>query len=293
MKLPNRRAALVFGGQVVLVLIGEILNAYAFQALIIPQKLLSGGVVGIALLLNQLFKLPIGVQTLIYNIPIFILGYRLLGRRFIFLSLIGVVSFSFFTDNLHFALLVEDDILLAAVFGGILTGLADGLILRAGGSTGGFDILGLIVSKRFNLAVGQVFMVFNGILLTVAAFVNGKDGPKLAMYTLIMLYVSSRVIDLLQSVTPRQAVLIISSKGEEIAAKIIDELGRGVTYFQGGGAYTDSEMRILLCVITQFEVTDLKRLIREVDPNAFTVIIDAPEVHGRFDRRTPLQRILG
>jgi uncharacterized membrane-anchored protein YitT (DUF2179 family) len=292
MKLPNRRALVVFGGQVLLVLIGEILNAYAFQTLIIPQKLLSGGVVGIALLLNQLFHLPIGVQTLIYNIPIFLLGLRLLGRRFIILSVIGVVSFSFFTDNLRLAPLV-DDILLVAVFGGILTGLADGLILRAGGSTGGFDILGLIVSKRFNLAVGQVFMVFNGALLTVAAFVNGKDGPKLAMYTLIMLYVSSRVIDLLQSVTPRQAVLIISSKGEAIATKIIDDLGRGVTYFQGGGAYTDSEMRILLCVITQFELTDLKRLTREVDPKAFTVILDAPEVHGRFDRRTPIQRILG
>lgn len=293
MKFPNRRAALIFLTQVILVLIGELLNAYAFQSLIIPQKLLSGGVVGIALLLNQLAHLPIGVQTLIYNIPIFILGYRLLGRRFIVLSLIGVVSFSVITDNLKLPPLVDNDILLSSIFGGILTGIADGLILRAGGSTGGFDILGLIVSKRFNLAVGQVFMAFNGILLTIAAFVNGKDGPKLAMYTLIMLYVSSRVIDLMQSVTPRQAVLIISNKGEAIADKIIDDLGRGVTWFQGRGAYTDSEMKILLCVITQFEVTDLKRLIREVDPNAFTVILDAPEVHGRFDRRTPLQRILG
>jgi uncharacterized membrane-anchored protein YitT (DUF2179 family) len=292
MKFPNRRAALIFLLQVLLVLAGELLNACAFQTLIIPQKLLSGGVVGIALLLNQLFNLPIGVQTLIYNIPIFILGYRLLGRRFIILSLIGVVSFSFFTDNLRLPPLV-DDILLVAVFGGVLTGLADGLILRAGGSTGGFDILGLIVSKRFNLAVGQVFMAFNGVLLTIAAFVNGKDGPKLAMYTLIMLYVSSRVIDLLQSVTPRQAVLIISGKGEDIAAKIIEEMGRGVTYLQGGGAYTDAEYKILLCVITQFEVTDLKRVVRSVDAGAFMVILDAPEVHGRFDRRTPLQRILG
>jgi uncharacterized membrane-anchored protein YitT (DUF2179 family) len=292
MKLPDRPALALFAFQVGLVLVGEVLNAIAFQALIVPQRLLSGGVVGISLLLNQLFALPIGLQTTIYNIPIFILGYRFLGRRFILLSIIGVIAFSFFADNLHLAPVV-DDILLVAIFGGVLTGIADGLILRVGGSTGGFDIIGLIVSKRLNVAVGQVFMVFNGLLLTVAAIVNGKNGLKLAMYTLIMLYVSSRVIDALQSVIPREAAMIVSTKYAQVAARILKDMSRGVTFLEGGGAYTDTETRVILCVVTRLEIVELKRLVRDVDPNAFMVVLDANDVQGRFDRRSILHRILG
>lgn len=287
---PNAIRVLAF--QIALVLIGELLNAYAFNALIIPAKLLSGGVVGISLLLNQLFSLPIGLQTTLYNIPIFILGYKFLGRRFILLSVIGVLSFSFFTDNLKVAPLV-DDLLLVSVFGGILGGIADGLILRAGGSTGGFDILGLIVSRQFNISVGQVFMAFNGALLTFAAVVNGQNGPRIAMYTLIMIFVGSRVIDALQSVTPREAALIISQKSDAIAEAILTTMKRGVTYLQGGGAYTESEHRILLCVLTRFEIVELKQLVREIDPGAFVVFLEASDVVGRFDRRTPIQRLLG
>lgn len=292
MKLPNRTALSALAIQVTIILVGEMLNAIAFHALIVPARLLSGGVVGISLLLNQLFQLPIGLQTTIYNIPIFILGYRYLGRRFILLSMIGVFSFSVFTDSLRIAPVV-DDILLVAVFGGVLTGIADGLILRAGGSTGGFDILGLIVSKRLNLAVGQVFMAFNGLLLTVAAFVNGQNGLKLAMYTLIMLYVSSRVIDALQSVIPREAAMIVSKQHALVAGRILKDLGRGVTFLEGGGAYTDTETRVILCVLTRLEIVELKRLVREADPDAFMVVLDANDVQGRFDRRSILQRILG
>ncbi len=272
-----------------LIIGGELLNAYAFNALIVPARLLSGGVVGISLLLNQLLSLPIGLQTAIYNIPIFILGYRMLGRRFILLSFVGVASFSILTDNLKPVVLV-DDILLVAIFGGILTGIADGLILRAGGSTGGFDILGVIVSKRISISIGQVFLAFNGILITFSALVNG---PKLAMYTLISLFVSSRVVDGLQAVTPRRVALVVSMHSEAIAVRVLDELGRGATYLEGSGAFTDSQMKILMCVITRFELTDLKRLVREVDPNAFTVILDASDVLGRFDRHSIIQRILG
>jgi len=273
----------------ILIIGAELLNAYAFNALIVPARLLTGGVVGISLLLNQLFSLPIGLQTAIYNIPIFILGYRMLGRRFILLSIVGVASFSILTDNLKPIVLV-DDILLVAIFGGILTGIADGLILRAGGSTGGFDILGVIVSKRISISIGQIFLAFNGVLIMFSALVNG---PKLAMYTLISLFVSSRVVDTLQAVTPRRVALVVSMHSEAIAVRVLDELGRGATYLEGSGAFTDSQMKILMCVITRFELTDLKRLVREVDPNAFTVILDASDVVGRFDRHSIIQRILG
>ncbi len=269
-------------------LLGELLNAVAFQALIVPTRLLSGGVVGASMLLNQLYGLPIGLQTLIYNIPIFALGYRFLGRRFVVLSILGVALFSVLLDNIHIVP-VTHDLLLAAVFGGVLTGIADGLILRAGGSTGGFDIIGLIVSKRSGFSVGQVFLVFNALIIVLAALVNNLE---LAMYTLIMQFVSARVVDTLQAAAPRRVALIISPKNEGIAERILSEMNRGVTYLDGGGAYTDVPLRILMCVITRYELTELHQIVSAVDPAAFTVILEASDVVGRFDHVSPLQRLL-
>lgn len=271
-----------------IILACEALNAIAFKALIVPARLLSGGVIGSSMLLNQLFALPIGVQTMIYNIPIFILGWRYLGRRFILLSLLGVVSISLMTDLITLPR-ATNDLLLSAVFGGVLTGIADGIILRTGGSTGGFDIIGLIVARRFGISVGQVFLVLNGVLITLSALVNNLE---LAMYTLIMLYVASRVVNTFQETAPRRVALVISPKNEEIAARILRELNRGVTYLQGSGAYTERDFRVLMCVVTRYEMVDLRALIKAVDPEAFSVILDASEVAGRFDPHSPLQKLL-
>ncbi len=285
----TRRQAIQVAEAALIILIGEVLNVVAFRILILPAHLLSGGVVGSAMLLNQLLNLPIGLQTTIYNIPIFLLGWRFLGWRFVLLSILGVVSFSVLLDNIHLPQ-IADDVLLAAIFGGVLTGVADGLILRAGGSTGGFDIIGLIVSKRSGLSVGQVFLIFNGLIIALAALVNG---PKLAMYTLIMQFVSSRVVDTMQSSAPRRVALIISPQNETIAARILKDMNRGATYLDGSGAFTHAEFRVLMCVITRYELVELRQILAEIDPAAFTVILEASDVVGRFDLMSPLQRLLG
>lgn len=288
--IPTRsRAVLRFAADAVILILCEALNVAAFRALIIPARLLSGGVVGTALLLNQLLALPIGLQTFIYNIPIFLLGWRFLGRRFIVMSIIGVVSFSILTDAVRLPPFTND-LLLVAVFGGILTGIADGTILRLGGSTGGLDIIGLIVSRRFGISVGQVFMVFNAVIITLGAVFNQK--PDLAMYTLIMLFVSARVVDMVVSPRPRRLALIISARHEAIAARILQDLQRGVTYLQGSGAYTSAEFHVMLCVITRFELVELRQIIQQIDPTAFTVILDASDVIGRFDRTSLFQRLI-
>ena len=286
----SRQRAFRFGTDVVLILIGELINVIAFRSLIVPSRLISGGVVGISMLLNQLFSLPIGLQTTLYNIPIFVLGYRFLGRRFVALSVIGVVSFSALLDNIALQT-VTHDLLLVAVFGGVITGIADGLILRAGGSTGGFDIIGLIVSKRSGVSVGQVFLFLNGFIIALVAWVN--QSLELAMYTLIMQFVASRVVDALQSTSPRRVALIISPQNEAIAERIFRELKRGATYLDGGGAYTGAEFRVLMCVITPYELVDLSLIVAESDPSAFTIVLEASDVLGRFDRNSPLQRLLG
>jgi uncharacterized membrane-anchored protein YitT (DUF2179 family) len=285
----NRRKIIGLFLQAVVIVACEVVNALAFQSLIVPSRLLSGGVVGVALLLNQIANLPIGLQTMIYNIPIFILGWRYLGRRFVALSIVGVVSFSVLTDNLHPPLLTRD-LLLIAVFGGIATGIADGLILRAGGSTGGFDILGLIVSRRFGISTGQVFLAFNGLIIALAAVFNNLE---LAMYTLIMLFVSTRTIDAVLKTTPRPVAMIVSTKYDEISARLLHDLGRGVTFLQGSGAYTSAEVRVIMCVISRYELVDIRRIVQDVDPKAFTIILEASDVIGSFRHSSVLRRLLG
>lgn len=289
MTSTHRRTVQLFVIHALVILACEILNAIAYRALIVPARLLSGGVVGSALLINQVLGLPIGLQTILYNIPIFLVGYRYLGHRFVLLSIWGVITFSFLLDNLVFPTITQD-LLLVAVFGGVVTGIADGIILRTGGSTGGLDIIGLIVSRRFGLSIGQVFLVFNGLIISLGALVNQK--LEVAMYTLIMLYVSARVVDAIQAPTPRCFVMVISSKHEQIAERILKDLQRGVTYLQGTGAYTSTEFRVMLCVVTRYELVELRSILTEADPSAFTIVLPAQDVIGRFDQSSPFHRLL-
>jgi uncharacterized membrane-anchored protein YitT (DUF2179 family) len=159
--------------------------------------------------------------------------------------------------------------------------------MRTGGSTGGFDIVGLIISRRSGFPAGQVFIFFNAILITLGAIAAGNI--EIAMFTLIMLYVASRVIDTFLSPTPRRALLIISNKHQQIAEKFLSALHRGVTYLEGVGAYTGHEFRVLMCVITRFELVEARQIIREIDAGAFTVVLEASDVIGRFDSKSPLQ----
>lgn len=272
-----------------LIILGcQLLNTLAFRTLIVPARLLSGGVVGLAMLINQVTGLPIGAQSIIYNIPLFYLAYRYLGRRFVMLSLIAVWSFSILLDNVQMPF-VTHDLLLVAVFGGILTGIADGLTIRMGGSTGGFDILGLLFARRSGMSIGQVFLIFNGVVIAISALYNSLE---LAMYTLIMQYVASWVLNSIQEAAPRRVILVISKKNEEIAQRIMHDLGRGVTFLDGSGAYTGTAFRVLMCVITRYELVELRTLIKAMDPEAFSVIIDASDVIGEFDLTSPLQRLL-
>jgi uncharacterized membrane-anchored protein YitT (DUF2179 family) len=289
--LPSitREKASSFALSATIVLCGELLNAFTFQTFIIPNKLLSSGVVGISLLLNQLFSLPVGLQTLIYNIPIFLLGYRYLGRRFFVLSLLGVASFSLLLDNLHLQPLALTDRLLFAVFAGVLTGIADGIIMRTGGSTGGMDIIGIIVARRFGVSIGQASLVFNGAIILLGMI--ALHDPTIAMYTLIMLFVSSRVVDTVQSSTPRRVALVISDESEAIAARLMSDLRRGATYLDASGAYTMADRRVLMCVCTRYELVELKQIVNAIDPKAFTIVLEASDVIGYFQSFPVWQRL--
>ncbi len=275
--------------QAFLVLLGTTISALAFSRLIVPNNMLSGGVAGLTLIINNLTGWPAGTMLLLINIPILILGYKQIGGRFILLTILAVASFSLQLDLLP-AQAAVDDLLLAAVFGGALNGIGLGLVLRAGGSTGGTDIIGVVLNRRYAFSVGEVLLYFNALIVMASALLFNLEA---ALYTLIAMFVTSKVVDTLQNSSRRKTAMIISDRSEEIAQRIQTELHRGVTFLQGEGAYQHGPRKVVMCVLTRFELAALKDIVLQEDPQAFMTVSETTEVVGRFQPRNPFRRPVG
>jgi uncharacterized membrane-anchored protein YitT (DUF2179 family) len=247
-----------------------------------PNHLLSGGVTGVALFVNALTELPVGFMVLLFNIPIFLLGFRDVGRRFALYSGLSVLLFWLMADHLPLPPLTHEP-LLGAMFGGVISGLGSFLALRSGGSGAGFDILGVILNRRFSLGVGEALLVLNGALVIASGLL---DKPEIAMYTLVAIYAGSRALDALQSPRPRKTVLIFSHRSRLIKERILKEMARGATILKAEGAYTGEELDVLLCVITQFEMREMRDIVKAEDPDAFVSVLEASDVMGRFKQPT-------
>lgn len=255
--------------------------------MIIPNRMLSGGVGGVSLLLNRLTGWPTGTLVLLINIPILILGYRKIGGKFIGLTILAVFSFSFLLD-LFPTWISVDDLLLAAIFGGTMNGLGLALVFKSGGSTGGTDIIGVILNRRYSLSMGEVMLTFNALIVLASALLFDLTG---ALYTLITMFVTSRALDAIQNTRDRKTAMIITNKSEEIAEQIHAQLGRGVTFLQGEGSFQHNQRKIAMCVLTRFEMAHLKEIVLAIDPQAFMTISDTNEVIGRFHDFSPFKRV--
>jgi len=268
------------------ILLGGVISGISFNAFIMPHKLLSGGISGIALITNYLTGINPGVLIFALNIPIFILGYKFIDKEFIILSLIGMTSFSFFIDYFSFLreMYLVDDIMLSSIYGGILNGIGMGIVFRNRASQGGIDIIAVIVKKYFSFNLGSTSLIINLIIITTASFIYGL---KPALYTLIAIYVASQVLDkVLQGFDIRKQVIIISEKEDEVVKEILKKLHRGVTYLEGEGAFTGSKKKVIYCIVTLNQLAKLKQIVREIDPNAFMAVSDTAEVLGRgFSQR--------
>lgn len=273
----------------ILILLGTSLSALAYTQLIIPNRMLSGGVGGLSLLINHLTGWSTGTLVLLINIPILILGYRKIGGKFIGLTIIAVLSFSFLLDLFPTAVTVNDQ-LLAAVFGGALNGLGLALVLKAGGSTGGTDIIGVILNRRYSLSMGEVMLAFNGLIVAGSALIFDLTS---ALYTLITMFVTSRALDAIQHTRDRKTALIITKESDKIATAIHEQLHRGVTFLQGEGSYQHGQRKVIMCVLTRFEIAQLKEIVLKEDPQAFMTISDTNEVVGRFQGYSPFKRVMG
>ena len=257
---------------------GSVICAVAINGILIPNGFISGGITGLALIIHYLVPiLPVGVVYFLLNIPLFAIGWLSVGRRFFWYSLAGMVVFSLVVmlpiPKFH----IQDNIL-AALLAGILTGGGSGLILRSKGSAGGLDILSILFLKRYSIRLGSTILAFNVCLLFFAAFLFSLE---LALYALVFMFVTSRMLNLVVTgLSQRKAVMIISRHWAEIKGQIITNLLRGVTVVTGKGGYSDQETQIIYTVITLQDLARLKRIIREIDPNAFVVVTETLEVMG-------------
>lgn len=269
----------------VVIVIGTFLSAVSYNQMFIPNRMLSGGVAGISIIINTLTGWPTGLLVLVMNIPILIIGYKHIGGKFIFLTSLAVVGLSLFLDLIPVRAAV-DDMLLAAVFGGALNGIGLGLVLRVGGSTGGTDVLGVIANRKFSLSIGEVLMGSNAVIVGISAVLFDLSS---ALYTLIGMFVASRVLDTMQTSRGKKNVLIVCAKPQAVANAINTKLERGVTFLHGEGAYERSQRKIILCVLTRYELAQLKETVLGIDPEAFMTISDTNEVIGRFNAHSPFR----
>ncbi len=258
--------------------IGAIIIAIALNIFLIPNKIAAGGVSGLGIILLHLFNIPVGLTIFLANIPLFILSWKIIGSRFVINSFIGALLISFTVEFFAFLRPATTDLLLASIYGGILIGLGVGVVFRVQGSTGGTDLAARLLNHYFGYTLGQSLLVIDFFIIALALlFIN----PEVAMYALLSLFVTSKVIDMVQEgLGFSKVALIISDKSQEIASRVLFEIQRGATNISGEGAYTGEEKNILLVVLNQTEVSRLKAIVRNSDDRAFVVITNANEVLG-------------
>ena len=261
-----------------LLTLGSILCAVAINGILIPNGYLSSGLAGLVLILHYLFPfLPVAALYFLLNVPIFFLGWKFVGRRFFFYSVAGVTIYATALAWIHVSLPVED-MLCSALLAGILSGAGVGISLKSLGSTGGTDILSVALLKRFSVRIGTTALAFNCMVLLAGALFFPLEK---VLYTLIHIYVSAGVINLVVTgLSQRKAIMIISNRGEAISSRILEDIKRGVTILRGQGAYSGRDEKILYTVVNFRELSRVKQLIREVDPKAFMVVNDTLEVMG-------------
>ena len=265
-----------------LVALGSALFAAGFQFFLYPNSIIVGGVSGIAMIINYLVGLPVGIMTIVLNIPLFIIAWKHFGGKFIISSLVGMLLSSVLVDIMAVInYSPTDDMLLACLIGGAIKGFGLGIIYYAGATTGGTDIIAKFVRLRFPyINFGTIVLLTDAVI--IIAFAAIFDRVEAAMYAVIAMFVVSKVIDLvLYGIDNSSVCYIISENSEQLVKDITDKLHRGVTILTGEGAYSHRDKQVLLCVIKRTQIADIRKIIKSIDENAFFIVSDAKNVFGK------------
>ena len=265
-----------------LIILGGFVQALALRTFLIPSQLVGGGISGVAQLLHYLWRTPVGMITLLANIPLFVIGWRYLGGpRFALRTILSVVSFTVFTDiliELTGQAPITDDILLNSLYGGIILGIGLGLVYLGRGTSGGTDILTRILNQRLGMSISLAYMITDSFAVLLAGFFFSWDK---SLYGLIMIYLSGVAADMVsQGTNVIREAMIITDETEKVVTAITQGLGRGTTIINAKGGYTNKDRPIVFCVVTAGEVIRLKAIVHDADPDAFMVVGHANEALG-------------
>jgi uncharacterized membrane-anchored protein YitT (DUF2179 family) len=264
------------------ILLGSAIFAFGLVHFNMQNNLAEGGFTGITLLLYFIFNIDPSISNLVLNIPIFFIGWKLLGRTTFLYTIIGTVALSVFLwlfQRFQIYMPLKDDLTLAALFAGVFIGVGLGIIFRYGGTTGGVDIIARLVHKYKGVSMGKTMFMFDFVViaLSLVTYLSYKE----AMYTLVAVFIAAKVIDFMQEgAYAAKGATIISERNGEIADKIMQEMDRGVTILKGQGSFTKMDRNVLYCVVGKNEIVRLKTVITSVDPHAFVAVSDVHDVLG-------------
>lgn len=274
------------------IVLGTAILALALNIFLIPHKILLGGVSGIATVLFHVSgeKIPVGISMLVMNVPLFLGGFKIKGKNFIFKSLAGAALLSVFVDltapwltNLTDSLIsngTSQDLLLFSLAGGFTSGLGLGFVFKEEATTGGTDMGAALLNKAFPwIPVGMLLMILDGLIVILSGIVFKSF--HLVLYSVVALFISSRTIDgFLEGINFSKSLMIISKYAEDISKELLEKVERGVTGLYGKGMYTDNKYMILLCVVKKEEIHKVKNIVKNIDPDAFVLLTDVREVLG-------------
>ncbi len=264
------------------ILFGTLVTSFAFRYLTFPNNIVAGGITGISQIINLLTGFPIGAATILFNIPLFVWAWRRLGRRFVILTGLCMVISSVSIDLLEpIARPLTSDPMLAAVYGGVFKGAGYGVVYTTGATSGGVDIPARILRRSYpHINFSTFSLGLNAVIIVAFAVIFRKFDS--CMYTLICMYISSKVVSLiLYGPVNSRLCYIISERSEELRRAITERLGRGATLLQGHGAWSGREEQVILCVVKPPQIGRLRKMVREIDEHAFLVVSDARSVYGQ------------
>lgn len=264
------------------IIFGAAIFAFGLTYFVVPHHLFEGGATGITLITYYLFNIPISLMNILINIPLFLLAWKIFGLRSLYSSLLGTIAVSVWLatfEKIPLQFNLEGDLVVVSLVAGVLLGVGLGVIFNAGGTTGGTDIVARILNKYTNISVGKLLFGLDFLILMLILIIF--QDLRLVTYTLLFDFIVSRVIDLIgEGGYAGKGFMIITQKPMELADKINEELGRGVTFITGQGYYSQKDLKIIYCIVARNEIVKMKEMIHTVDPMAFITITEAHEILG-------------
>lgn len=260
--------------------VGAMIYSAGLNLFLVPNQIIDGGVVGVGLIATELTGIPFSVWVVLLNVPFFILGYRKVGASLAAYATAAVLILSFWSPIFEEMPPFTTDPFLATIFGGVIIGIGVGIVIRSGGSLDGTEIMAIWLDRRSAFSVGEIVMFCNIFILGSAGFVFSWNS---AMYSLVAYFICSKMIDIVSAgLDESKGVFIVTEKSDEVGDAIMNQMHRAVTFIHGEGGYLRNDKNILYCVISRLEVTRLKFITHDIDPQAFLSVFDVREVQGGF-----------